>query len=488
MYDVKLLIGGKERAAHGGGSFERRNPVSGSVVSRAAAATADDALAAVAAAQAAFPAWSALGPGARRARLNKAAELLESRAAEFAAAVRDETGSTAGWGHFNVHFAATMLREAASMTTQVSGEVVPSDVPGNLAMAHRQPVGVVYGIAPWNAPVILGVRALAMPLACGNTVILKSSEVCPQTHHLIGQVLVEAGLGDGVVNVIHTDIKDAGAVSEVVIAQPAVKRVNFTGSTRVGRLLAQVAARYLKPILLELGGKAPLVVLDDADLDAAVNATVFGAFANAGQICMSTERVIVDQKVADDFAARLAKRVAALPVGNPLEGEFVIGSVVGKPTVERLQRLVGDAVKQGAKVLAGGDLGPVAGAATVMKGVVVDHVTPAMDLFREESFAPQVSITRARDADEAITLANDTEYGLSAAIFTRDIARGLALAKRIDSGICHINGPTVADEAQMPFGGVKGSGYGRFGGRAGVDAFTELRWITVQTTPRHYPF
>jgi benzaldehyde dehydrogenase (NAD) len=488
MYDVKLLIGGKELAARAGATFERRNPVSGQVVSRAAAATAEDAVAAIAAAQAAFPVWSAQGPGARRAKLNKAADLLEARAADFASAVRDETGSTAGWGHFNVHFAASLLREAASMTTQVSGEIVPSDIPGNLAMAHRQPVGVVYGIAPWNAPVILGVRALAMPLACGNTVVLKSSEVCPQTHLLIGMALRDAGLPDGAVNVIHTDLKDAGVVSEAVIAHPAVKRINFTGSTRVGKMLAQTAAKYLKPILLELGGKAPLVVLEDADLDAAVNATVFGAYANAGQICMSTERVIVDAKVADDFAARLAKRVAALPVGNPLEGEFVIGSVVGMPTIERVQRLIADAVKQGAKVLAGGDPAPFAGIGTIMKGVVVDHVTPAMALFREESFAPQVSITRAKNADEAIALANDTEYGLSAAIFTRDIARGLELAKRIDSGICHINGPTVADEAQMPFGGVKNSGFGRFGGKAGVEAFTELRWITVQTTPRHYPF
>ena len=488
MYDVKLLIGGKQLAARGGSTFARRNPVSGEVVTTASAASVDDALAAVAAAQEAFPGWSSQGPGARRAVLNKAADLLEHRAAEFAAAVRDETGATAGWGHFNVHFAAMMLREAASMTTQITGEVMPSDVAGSLAMAYRQPVGVVYGIAPWNAPVILGVRAIAMPLACANTVVLKSSEVCPRTHQLIGEVLVEAGLGGGVVNVIHTDIKDAGAVSEAVIAHPAVKRVNFTGSTRVGKLLAQSAARYLKPILLELGGKAPLIVLDDADLDAAVNATVFGAYANAGQICMSTERVIVDAKVADDFAARLSKRVAALPVGNPLEGEFVIGSVVGTPTVERLQRLLADAVKLGAKVLVGGDTAPVGGKNTVLRGVVVDHVTPAMALFREESFAPQVSITRAQDADEAIALANDSEYGLSAAIFTRDIARGLELAKRIESGICHINGPTVHDEAQMPFGGVKGSGYGRFGGKAGIDAFTELRWITVQTTPRHYPF
>jgi acyl-CoA reductase-like NAD-dependent aldehyde dehydrogenase len=483
MNSVNLLIGGKEVEARSGASFERRNPVSGHVVSRSAAAGAVDAIAAVDAAAAAFPAWSALGPGARRAKLNKAADLLEARAADFAAIVRDETGATAGWGHFNVHLAAGMLREAAAMTSQISGEVIPSDVPGSLAMAYRQPAGVVFGIAPWNAPIILGVRAVAMPLACGNTVVLKSSEVCPATHLLIGTVLHEAGLGDGVINVVHTDVKDAQAVTEAVIGHPAVKRVNFTGSSRVGRILAQLAAKYLKPILLELGGKAPLLVLADADIDAAVDATVFGAFANQGQICMSTERVIVERSVADEFAQKLAKRVAALPVGNPNEGEFVLGSVVGTPTVQRVQRLVAEAVKQGAKVLCGGDA-----KGTIMSGVVVDHVTPAMALFREESFGPQVSITRVDSVDEAVRFANDSEYGLSAAVFTRDLARGIEVAKRIDSGICHINGPTVHDEPQMPFGGVKSSGYGRFGGKAGVDAFTELRWITLQTTPRHYPF
>jgi len=214
-----------------------------------------------------------------------------------------------------------------------------------------------------------------------------------------------------------------------------------------------------------------------------VSATVFGAFANQGQICMSTERAIVHEKVADEFAAKLAKRVAALPSGDPRQGEFVLASVVGKPTVERVQHLVGDAVKSGAKVLVGGEA-----SGTIMKGIVVDHVTPSMTLWREESFGPQVSITRVKSADEALALANDTEYGLSAAIFTKDIARGIELAKRIDTGICHINSPTVQDEAQMPFGGVKASGYGRFGGRAGIAEFTELRWITIQTTPRHYPF
>ena len=483
MNTVKLLIGGHQVPAQSGATFERRNPVSGDVVTQSASAGVADAVAAVEAAAAAFPAWSALGPSARRAKLNKAADLLEARAADFASVVRDETGATAGWGHFNVHLAAGMLREAAAMTSQIGGEVIPSDVPGSLAMGLRQPVGVMLGIAPWNAPIILGVRAVAMPLACGNTVVLKSSEVCPATHVMIGEVLQAAGLGDGVINVISTDVKDAQAVTEAIIGHPAVKRINFTGSSRVGKILALLSAKYLKPILLELGGKAPLMVLADADIDAAVNATVFGAFANSGQICMSTERVIVARSVADEFAAKLARRIAALPVGNPNEGDFVLGSVVGPPTVERVKHLVTDAVKHGAKVLCGGEF-----TGTVMPGTVVDHVTAAMLLFREESFGPQVSITRVDTVDEAVKLANDSEYGLSAAVFTRDIALGIDVARRIESGICHINGPTVHDEAQMPFGGVKSSGYGRFGGKAGIDSFTELRWITIQTTPRHYPF
>jgi vanillin dehydrogenase len=481
--DIQLLIAGRDTPAAGAATFSRQNPISGEVVTRAAAASIEDARAAADAAAAAFPAWAALGPSVRRAKLNRAADLLESRAQQFATILAAETGATTGWGHFNVHLAAGMLREAAALTTQIGGEVVPSDVPGSLALAIRQPAGVVLGIAPWNAPIILGVRAVAVPLACGNTVVLKASEVCPATHRLIGAVLNEAGLGEGVVNVVTHDPKDAQAIAEALISHPAVKRVNFTGSTRVGKIIAGLGAKYLKPVLLELGGKAPLIVLEDADIDAAVDATVFGAFANSGQICMSTERVIVDQKVADEFAAKLARRVAALPAGDPRKGDFVLGSVVGKDTVDRLQRLVGDAVAQGAKVLCGGESD-----GTIMKGVVVDHVTPHMALFREESFGPQASITRVSSADEAVKVANDTEYGLSAAIFSRDIARAIELARRIESGICHINGPTVHDEAQMPFGGVKASGYGRFGGKAGINEFTELRWITIQTTPRHYPF
>lgn len=483
MQTVQLLIGGRDVDARNGATFERLNPMTGETATIAAAATVADGIAAADAAAEAFPAWAALGPSARRAKLLRAADVLESQAMRFVEAVTTETGATAGWTHFNVHLAAGMLREAASMTSQISGEVIPSDVAGSLAMSIRQPVGVVLGLAPWNAPIILGVRAIAMPLACGNTVILKASEICPATHRMLGTVLQEAGLGAGVVNVITHDAKDAAAVVEAMIAHRAVRRVNFTGSTSVGRSVALLAAKYLKPVLLELGGKAPLVVLADADVDAAVDATVFGAFANQGQICMSTERVIIDESVADEFAAKLAKRVKALPSGDPRQGDVVLGSVVGRATVDRVQRLVNAAVAQGATLLTGG-----AAQGTIMQGVVVDHVRPEMALFREESFGPQVSITRVSSADEAVRLANDTDYGLAASVFSRDIAKALNVARRIDSGICHINGPTVHDEAQMPFGGMKASGYGRFGGKAAVEQFTETRWITIQTTARHYPF
>ena len=483
MTEVQLLIADRDTAASNAATFERANPISGSIATRAAAATVDDARAAAAAAAAAFPAWSALGPNERRKKLLRAADLLEAHTQDFIKVMMDEIGSTAGWAGFNVYLAAQMLREAASMTTQVSGETIPSDIPGSLAFSIRQPVGVVLGIAPWNAPVILGVRAVAMPLACGNTVILKASEICPATHRLIGTVLREAGLDHGVINVLTHDPASASAIVEALIADPAVRRVNFTGSTRVGKMIAATAAKYLKPVLLELGGKAPLIILDDADLEAAVDAAAFGAFLNQGQICMSTERIIVDEKIADAFAQKFVAKVKNLPCGDPRKGEVVFGAVVGMPTVERVHALVKEAVSRGAKVLLEGDA-----QGTVMPAVIVDHVTPAMQIFRDESFGPSVSITRFKTVEEAIRLANDTEYGLAAAVFGRDVARAFEVAKRIDSGMCHINAPTVHDEAQMPFGGVKASGYGRFGGKAAVEQFTELRWITIQTTPRHYPF
>ena len=483
MTAISMLIDGRAASARNGAVFERRNPLDGSVATTAPAATPEDARAAVDAAAKAFPAWSSLGPGARRALLLKAAHALEAKAEAFAAAMAGETGASGLWAGFNVHLAAGMLTEAASLTTQIDGQVIPSDVPGSLAMAVRQPAGVVLGIAPWNAPVILGVRAVAVPLACGNTVVLKGSEISPATHGLIIEALQEAGLPPGVVNFVTNAPKDAAAVVEAMVSHPAVRRVNFTGSTRVGKLIAQTCATHLKQAVLELGGKAPLVVLDDADLDAAVDGAAFGAFANSGQICMSTERIVVDHQVADAFVAKLAAKAAALPLGDPREGPVVLGSVVDMGTVERCNALIDDALAKGAKLVIGGKAD-----STLMPATLVDHVTPAMRIYHEETFAPVKAIVRVDGEEEAVRVANDNEFGLSAAVFGRDIARAMNVARRIESGICHVNGPTVHDEAQMPFGGVKGSGWGRFGGRAGIEAFTELRWITVQTRERHYPF
>jgi acyl-CoA reductase-like NAD-dependent aldehyde dehydrogenase len=444
--------------------------------------SADEARAVAAKAQAAFPAWAALGPNARRACLMRAAAALEARADKFVEAMMGEIGATEGWARFNLMLAASMVREAAALTTQISGEVIPSDKPGCLAMALREPVGVTLGIAPWNAPIILGVRAIAVPLACGNAVVLKASETCPRTHELIVEAFAEGGFPDGVVNVVTNAPKDAGEIVGALIDHAAVKRINFTGSTAVGRIIARRAAEHLKPCLLELGGKAPLIVLDDADLDEAVKAAAFGAFMNQGQICMSTERIIVDESVADEFVQRFAAKAKSLAVGDPREGKTPLGAVVDQRTVAHVNGLIGDARVKGAVIVTGGEAETV-----LMPATVVDRVTSEMQIYSDESFGPVVAVIRAKDEADAVRIANDSQYGLSAAVFTRDIARGLKVARRIHSGICHVNGPTVHDEAQMPFGGVGASGYGRFGGKAGIDQFTELRWITIETQPGHFP-
>jgi acyl-CoA reductase-like NAD-dependent aldehyde dehydrogenase len=480
MLEVQLSVGGALRAA--ANTFERFNPVTGEVATKAAAASPVDAIAAVDAAAVALPGWSALGPNARRGALLKAADALEAQAGEFVAAMMSEIGATEGWARFNVMLASGMVREAAALTTQIGGEVIPSDKPGCIAMALREPAGVVLGIAPWNAPIILGARAIVVPLACGNTVVLKASEQCPRTHALIVEAFVEAGLGGGIVNLVTNAPSDAGEVVGAMIDHPAVRRVNFTGSTAVGRIIAKRCAEHLKPLLLELGGKAPLIILEDADLDEAVKAAAFGAFMNQGQICMSTERIIVVDAVADAFVEKFSAKVATMPVGDPREGKTPLGAVVDAKTVDHVKRLIDDAVAHGAVQVNGG-----ASSGVLMPAHVIDMVTQDMKLFHVESFGPVVAVIRARDEAHAIELANDTEYGLSAAVFTGDTARGFKVARQIKSGICHVNGPTVHDEAQMPFGGTKASGYGRFGGKAGIDAFTELRWITMETEPGHYP-
>ncbi|NKN32474.1 aldehyde dehydrogenase [Marichromatium bheemlicum] len=483
MYQTQLLIGAEWRPGSTARCFEWRGPLATTAVTtRAAAADHSDAKAAIEAAAVALPDWAGSPPARRRALLQEAATRLARRRTDFIARICDETGASTTWAELNIEQACAILHEAAALTTAIQGSLIPSNLPGNIACAVRRPAGVVLGIAPWNAPLILGARAIATPLACGNTLVFKGAERCPATHALLVETLCAAGLPAGVLNLISHAPEDAAALTETMIAHPAVRRVNFTGSTRVGRAIAHSCAEHLKPAILELGGKAVLIVLDDADLEAAARAARFGAFVNSGQVCMSTERLIVDTAVADAFTERLAAQVRALTAGDPRHGNAPLGAVIEPATLERANALIEDALAQGARLVVGEP-----DQTLLMRPVLLDGLTPEMRLYHEESFAPIAAIMRVPDTETAIARANDNTYGLAAAVFGRDLARTWQVAERIESGICHINGPTVHDEPQMPFGGLKASGYGRFGGQAGIDAFTELRWISLQTTPRQLP-
>jgi acyl-CoA reductase-like NAD-dependent aldehyde dehydrogenase len=475
----QLFISGENVPTADGRTTDDLNPFTGEVYAVVAAAGPADVTRAVDAAQQAFAGWAATSPSTRRGILLRAADDLEARTPEAIALMANEVGGVGGWAGFNIMLAANILREAAAAVTQPVGEVLTTETPGQLSLAVREPLGVVAAFAPWNAPIILSTRAVAAPIAAGNTVVLKPSEDAPIAAGLfIADVLHEAGLPAGVLNVVTNAPDDAAGVAHALITDPRVRAVNFTGSTEVGRIIGTLAAQHLKPAVLELGGKNSLLVLDDADLDYAVDAATFGAFHNAGQICMSTDRILVHQAVAEEFTTKLAAKVGSLPHGDPADPGTVIGPVINPRAAQRVASLVAEAVEGGARVRAGGE-----GAATVLDGV-----TPAMRIFREEIFGPAVVVTTVADDDEAVAIANDTEHGLTAGVITEDSRRGLNLARRIRTGIVHVGNQTVDDEPQAPFGGVKASGYGRFGGRWGLEAFSATRWVTVAGEPGHFPF
>ncbi|MEJ2859413.1 MULTISPECIES: aldehyde dehydrogenase family protein [unclassified Saccharothrix] len=480
-----LLIGGEESPAASGRTVDDIAPYTGEVYATVAAAGPEDVTRAVDAADQAFDEWAAMSPFTRRRLLMDAAAALEARADAVVELMASEVGGTQPWARFNVFLAANILREAASSVTAPRGEVLSAEEPGALGMAVREPVGVVAAFAPWNAPVILGTRAFAAPLAAGNTVVLKASEEAPLASGLfLADVMREAGLPAGVLNVVTNDPVDAAVVGEALIADPRVRVVNFTGSTGVGRVVGALAGSYLKPAVLELGGKNSIIVLDDADLGYAVDAAVFGVFMNAGQICMSGDRVLVHSSLAAEFTSRFVERVAALPHGDPRAAETVVGPLVNPAAAARVAGLVADARAKGASVLVGG--GEPDGA--VHPATVVTGLTPEMELYGAEAFGPVCAVEVFGSDEEAVALANATEHGLTCGILTENGARGLRLARRVRSGIVHVNDQTVGDEPQAPFGGVGASGYGRFGGRWGVEAFTATRWVTLATQHAHYPF
>ncbi|HVB53350.1 MAG TPA: aldehyde dehydrogenase family protein [Candidatus Acidoferrales bacterium] len=480
-----LLIGAEEVQAQDGSTFSDTDPFTGDLVATVAASKPADVGRAVRSAHEAFTSWSQTSPGERRGVFLKAADLMDAKAQELALAMTAETGGTFGWGMFNAGFAASILREAAASVTFPLGQVLATDTPGALSLAIRQPSGVVAAFAPWNAPLILGMRAVAIAIAMGNTVVLKPSEQAPLTSGLLlADLFREAGLPAGVCNVLTNDPADAATIAETLIADPLVTRVSFTGSTRVGRIIGELAARNLKPAVLELGGKNSLIVLKDANLEYATQAVAFAVYMNSGQICMSADRVMVQREVAPDFIAQLSQRAASLPAGDPRDPHTVVGPLINQEAAQRVAAIVGEAVSAGSRLETGG--GAPQGA--VLAPTVLSGVNDEMRINREEIFGPVCTVGVFDSEDEAVEAANSTHYGLTAGILTEDIRRGYAIARRLHTGIVHVNDQSVDDEAQAPFGGVGDSGYGRFGGQAGVDAFTTTRWITLQMGHRPFPF
>ncbi|KAJ5398867.1 hypothetical protein N7465_009356 [Penicillium sp. CMV-2018d] len=454
--------------------FEVHAPATGELSGYCAGVSVDDANRAVDSAQAAFPAWSKTKAHTRRDILLKAADIMDSRKEELIQYQREETGAGRPFSEATFNAGVLFIKEFAGRISTIEGTVPNVRGEGEAAIVYKEPYGVILSIAPWNAPFILGTRAIALPLAAGNTVVLKGSELSPKCFWALGDIFRQAGLPAGCLNVIFHQTSDAPAVTNALIAHPAVRKVNFTGSTMVGSIIASTAGKYIKPVLLELGGKASAIVLDDANLDKAAMNCAIGSFMHSGQICMSTERIVVQRSIADEFRQKLAETAEKL-FGKDAPALVLVNAAA----VAKNKKLVADAVSRGAKLLFG-DADASESVNTGMRPIVVDGVTKEMDMYATESFGPTVSLIVVDTEDEAIALANDTEYGLTAALYTNNLFRGLRVAKQIDSGAVHINSLTVHDEAALPHGGWKSSGFGRFGGISGYDEFLQTKTVTWQ--------
>jgi acyl-CoA reductase-like NAD-dependent aldehyde dehydrogenase len=478
------FVGGQWLDSVNGRHYDSLSPWDGSVIATAAAGDAQDARLAIDAAETAFPGWAAVVPRDRQAIFLQVAEGLRRRRAEIVMQLAVETGCGRQFADVQVEFAISLLLQVAGLAYAPLGQVMPSDVPGTDAVAIRRPVGVVGAIAPWNASLTLSARAIAGPLALGNTVVLKPSEESPFTGGILWAELFEqAGLPPGVLNVVTHAPGEAGAVAGELIASPAVRRLNFTGSTATGRRLAESAGRHLKRVVLQLSGQNPLIVLDGVDLEYAVNAAAYGAFVHQGQVCMCVRRIYVERPVADAFIAGLVDKVVTLPVGDPRDPNTVIGPVISKWALSLLTRRVDEAVAMGARVLAGGTAVPPCFPPTILTDVPAES-----ELAEEETFGPVVIIDVVDDAAEAIRRTNASRFGLSAAVLAGSVEQGMAVARRLDAGIVHVNDQTVNDEPQMPFGGLKDSGWGRFGVGFAVEEFSDLQWVTSRSESRTFPF
>jgi benzaldehyde dehydrogenase (NAD) len=470
---------GAEWRGAAGGSLDVLAPATGETITRVGNAVAADIRRAAAEARAAQPAWAASPYEKRAAILRKAARVLEDNQEELITWIARETGGIPAKAGFEIHMVTEILYRSSAMCTEPQGLVLPSD-PGRISLARRLPRGVVGVISPFNFPLILSTRAVAPALATGNAVVLKPDPRTALTGgFIIARIFEEAGLPKGVLQVL----PGGAEAGEAICSDPDIAMVSFTGSSVVGRRIGELAGKHLKKVQLELGGKNAVIVLEDADLDAAASAIAFGAWFHQGQICMTTGRVLVQDQIVDQLTDKLVAKARHLPVGDPL-GQVALGPVINRAQIDRIHGIVKDTVEAGATLAAGGTFdGPF------YRPTVLTGVRPGMRAFDEEIFGPVAAITSVGSDDEAVRLANNNEYGLSAGVFSADVARAIAIGNRLNTGLLHINDQTVADEPHVPFGGLGASGNGtRIGGPANWDEFTQWQWMTIKDKPNAYPF
>lgn len=476
----KLFIDGQWVTSSRNAVIDDFNPATGAVFARVQQAGAEEVEQAIAAAQRAAISWGASLVAEREVMLLKVCDIVTARRAEIRDALIDECGSVFNKALWEIDYVTDLLRSAAGDVRHVVGETMPMSQPGQISMSVRRPLGVIAGIAPFNSPFLLSMKKIAFALAAGNSFILKPSEETPVSGLLIADIFAEAGLPPGVLNVIPGPARQIG---EILLADPRVRMITFTGSTRTGRYLAVEAARHLKKFTLEMGGKSPLIILADADLDYAVNAAAFGMFLHQGQVCMANSKIIVEAPVFDEFCRRFTAKAQTIPMGPPHDPDVVIGPLIRPNQSDFIDGHIEDARSKGATMLTGGRAEGQYYKATVLTGVTRD-----MRIYHEETFGPVVSILRAADSEDALRIANDTAYGLSAALITNDLQKAFDLSLRLDSGMVHVNDCTISDEPHVPFGGVKNSGFGREGGRYSMEEMTELKWITIQMGQRQFSF
>lgn len=478
----KMLVNGHWRQGSGAAT-EDRDPYTDDVLVRIHVAQEDEVDEAYRAAAAAQGKWAGRLPSERAAVLRRAAAIMEARREEIVDWLIRESGSTRIKANLEWQFTVNMTLEAATFPTRAEGYIIPADIPGKESRVYRRPVGVVGMISPWNFPLHLSNRSIAPALALGNAAVIKPASDTPVTGGLLlAKIYEEAGLPDGVLNVV---IAPGSAIGDKFVLHPVPRVISFTGSTEVGKHLAELAARgpMLKKVALELGGNSPHVILEDADLGLAVNAAVFGKFLHQGQICMATNRIIVVAKIYDDFVERFTHRVRGLKVGNPSDRDTVVGPVINKNRLQALLKHIQQGREEGARQVLGGEPDGL-----VLPPHVFTDVRNDMALARDEIFGPVAPIIKVKDEEKALEVANATSYGLSAAVVTRDVERGLRFAQRVQAGMTHVNDSPVHDLANCPFGGEKNSGLGRYNGQWAIGEFTTVHWVSVQHEPMQYPF